>query len=104
VSTSLPISTLWRAFSTRTGNLFSLLIRFSLRRLSHPSSVTVRAPILPLKFAFLFEIYEKYGLIPNMFPEGENTGRYNTADATLWYFHAIERYLLATGDRDTLLQ
>jgi predicted glycogen debranching enzyme len=28
---------------------------------------------------------------------------YHTADATLWYFHAIEKYLAATGDRDTLL-
>ena len=27
---------------------------------------------------------------------------YHTADATMWYFHAIERYLAATGDRDTL--
>src|SRR5436853_1724777 len=43
--------------------LFSLLIRFSLPPLSHPSSVTVSAPNLPLKFAFLFEIFEKYGLI-----------------------------------------
>ena len=24
------------------------------------------------------------------------------ADATMWYAHAIERYLAATGDRDTL--
>jgi predicted glycogen debranching enzyme len=27
---------------------------------------------------------------------------YNTADATLWYFHAMDRYLEATGDRVTL--
>jgi len=43
-------------------------------------------------------------LIPNMFPEGENKGLYHTADATLWYFHAIEKYLAATGDRETLVQ
>jgi predicted glycogen debranching enzyme len=51
-----------------------------------------------------FGHYIRDGLIPNMFPEGANKGRYNTADATLWYFHAIEKYLAATGDRDTLIQ
>jgi predicted glycogen debranching enzyme len=49
-----------------------------------------------------FAHYIRDGLIPNMFPEGEREGRYHTADATLWYFHAIDRYLAATGDRDTL--
>ncbi|HEY2380003.1 MAG TPA: amylo-alpha-1,6-glucosidase [Terriglobia bacterium] len=51
-----------------------------------------------------FSHYIRNGLIPNMFPEGENKGLYHTADATLWYFHAIEKYLAATGDRDTLSQ
>ena len=39
------------------------------------------------------------GLIPNHFPEGQHTGLYNTADATLWYFHALDRYVAASGDR-----
>src|SRR5204862_2121381 len=51
-----------------------------------------------------FAHYIKDGLIPNMFPEGENQGLYHTADATLWYFHAVEKYLAATADRDTLVQ
>jgi predicted glycogen debranching enzyme len=42
------------------------------------------------------------GLIPNLFPEHEKQGLYHTVDATLWYFHAIDRYLSATGDRETL--
>src|SRR5262249_38987930 len=42
------------------------------------------------------------GLIPNMFPEREQEGLYHTADATLWYFHAIHGYREATGDRTTL--
>ena len=46
--------------------------------------------------------YVKDGLIPNMFPEGQNEGLYHTADATLWFFHAMDRYLQATGDRLTL--
>ncbi len=42
------------------------------------------------------------GLVPNLFPEGQREGLYHTADATLWYFHAVERYLEATGDEHTL--
>jgi glycogen debranching enzyme len=42
------------------------------------------------------------GLLPNLFPEGEREGLYHTADATLWLFHAIERYLAKTGDRPLL--
>src|SRR5438093_2894071 len=49
-----------------------------------------------------FAHYIRDGLIPNMFPEREQKGLYHTADATLWYFHAIEKYIQATGDRDTL--
>jgi len=44
------------------------------------------------------------GLIPNLFPEGEQQGLYHTADATLWFFHALHRYVEATGDRGTLKQ
>jgi predicted glycogen debranching enzyme len=49
-----------------------------------------------------FAYYIRDGLIPNLFPEGERHGLYHTADATLWYFHAIDRYLSITGDRETL--
>jgi predicted glycogen debranching enzyme len=49
-----------------------------------------------------FAHYAREGLIPNMFPDGSNQGLYHTADATLWFFHAVERYLRATGDRTTL--
>jgi predicted glycogen debranching enzyme len=41
------------------------------------------------------------GLLPNMFPEGENEGLYHTADATLWFFHAVSRYEALTGDTQT---
>ena len=49
-----------------------------------------------------FAHYVRDGLIPNMFPDGEREGLYHTADATLWFFHAIERYTIATGDAETL--
>jgi predicted glycogen debranching enzyme len=49
-----------------------------------------------------FAHHVRDGLIPNLFPEGLDEGRYHTADATLWFFHAIDRYLTATGDRELL--
>ena len=49
-----------------------------------------------------FARYVEDGLIPNMFPEGETAGLYHTADATLWFFHALDRYLAVTKDRLTL--
>ena len=49
-----------------------------------------------------FAHYVRDGLIPNLFPEGEDEGLYHTADATLWFFHALHRYVHVTGDRATL--
>jgi predicted glycogen debranching enzyme len=49
-----------------------------------------------------FANYVKDGLIPNLFPEGGQEGLYHTADASLWFFHAVQRYLDFTGDRTTL--
>jgi predicted glycogen debranching enzyme len=37
-----------------------------------------------------------------MFPEGQKEGLYHTADATLWFFHALQRYVELSGDRLTL--
>ena len=50
----------------------------------------------------LFAHYVRDGLIPNMFPEGEKDGLYHTADATLWFFHAVHRYVQFTNDWTTL--
>ena len=49
-----------------------------------------------------FAYYVRDGLIPNMFPEGKKQGLYHTADATLWFFHALSRYLEYSDDRTTL--
>jgi predicted glycogen debranching enzyme len=49
-----------------------------------------------------FAHYVKEGLIPNMFPEGDREGLYHTADATLWFFHAVDRYVEIARDPDTL--
>ncbi len=47
-----------------------------------------------------FARYVRDGLLPNLFPEGAREARYNTIDATLWYFHALERYSRACASID----
>ncbi len=59
-----------------------------------------------------FSKYIRYGLVPNMFPDGAGEPGYNTVDAALWYFEAVYRYTEKTGDLhivrdklyDTMLQ
>jgi predicted glycogen debranching enzyme len=51
-----------------------------------------------------FAHYIRDGLIPNMFPEGKKDGLYHTADATLWFFHALHRYVEYTNDQHLLTQ
>jgi predicted glycogen debranching enzyme len=38
------------------------------------------------------------GMLPNRFPDGGEAPEYNTVDATLWYFVAIDDYLRSTRD------
>lgn len=47
---------------------------------------------------FTFAKYEKDGLIPNVFPDGDNEPAYNTVDAALWFFQAVYKYIQYTGD------
>jgi predicted glycogen debranching enzyme len=49
-----------------------------------------------------FAHYVQDGLIPNMFPDGASEGLYHTADASLWFFHAVQRHVQLTGARTTL--
>ena len=42
------------------------------------------------------------GMIPNRFPEGNETPDYNTVDATLWFFHAVFGYGQSSGDWETV--
>lgn len=51
-----------------------------------------------------FAHYVRDGLLPNLFPEGERQALYHTVDATLWYFHAIDRYVTVTGDTSLVEQ
>ncbi|MBI5762125.1 MAG: glycogen debranching enzyme family protein [Planctomycetes bacterium] len=45
-----------------------------------------------------FSEHVREGMIPNRFPDYGEAPAYNTVDATLWYIHAIDRYLAYTGD------
>src|SRR6266849_8994895 len=45
-----------------------------------------------------FASFVHQGLIPNRFPDGGEAPIYNTVDATLWMFHALDCYLKTTND------
>lgn len=45
-----------------------------------------------------FAKHVNQGMLPNRFPDGAEEPEYNTVDATLWYFHAIDQYIAASGD------
>lgn len=47
---------------------------------------------------YTFSKYVKDGLIPNMFPDAGHDPLYNTVDAALWYFEAINKYVEYTED------
>jgi predicted glycogen debranching enzyme len=53
----------------------------------------VAAGILRTFAGFLSE-----GMLPNRFPDGGEPPEYNTADATLWFFVAVDEYVRASGD------
>ncbi len=40
-----------------------------------------------------FAKYIKNGIVPNMFPDDGAEPLYNTVDASLWYFYAVDQYL-----------
>lgn len=47
-----------------------------------------------------FAEYCHKGLIPNMFPDQGTEPVYNTVDASLWFFHAVCKYIAYTGDNE----
>lgn len=51
-----------------------------------------------------FARFVSQGMLPNRFPDAGEQPEYNTVDATLWYFHAIDQYVRATGDQVLLAE
>ena len=61
-------------------------------------TLTTKRPEVAADILRTFNRYVQRGMLPNRFPDGDETPEYNTVDATLWYFHAIHHYLIHTGD------
>jgi len=51
-----------------------------------------------------FARFVSEGMLPNRFPDAGEAPEYNTVDATLWYFHALDQYVDATGDRKLVVE
>lgn len=49
-----------------------------------------------------FAAHVSQGMIPNRFPDAGETPEYNTIDASLWFVHAVGRYLDYTRDEETV--
>lgn len=47
---------------------------------------------------YAFSRYIRHGLIPNMFPDAGQEPSYNSVDAALWYFEAVNAFIEYTGD------
>ena len=45
-----------------------------------------------------FAAHVSEGMVPNRFPDGGEQPEYNTIDASLWFIHAIDRYLVSSQD------
>jgi predicted glycogen debranching enzyme len=45
-----------------------------------------------------FAAHLSRGMLPNRFPDAGEAPEYNTVDATLWYFHALDQYVTQSGD------
>ena len=49
-----------------------------------------------------FAAFASDGMLPNRLPERGEAPEYNTVDATLWYFHALNAYVEASADQELL--
>ena len=45
-----------------------------------------------------FAAHVSDGMLPNRFPDGGEAPEYNTVDAALWYFHAVDQYTQYSGN------
>lgn len=51
----------------------------------------------------LFTAHVSEGMVPNRFPDAGEQPEYNTIDASLWFIHAIGRYLTYSNDEARVL-
>jgi predicted glycogen debranching enzyme len=65
-------------------------------------ALTTGRPEVARRILTTFARFVDRGMLPNRFPDGNDSPEYNTVDATLWYFEAIRAYHAATEDDGTL--
>jgi predicted glycogen debranching enzyme len=56
------------------------------------------------KILAAFAASTSMGMLPNRFQDNGEEPEYNNVDGTLWYFIAVYKYLLATGDKQFILE
>ncbi len=61
-------------------------------------TLTTGRPEIARPILRTFAHYLSQGMLPNAFPEANDTPGYNTVDAILWYFEAIRAYTDSTQD------
>jgi predicted glycogen debranching enzyme len=61
-------------------------------------------PELTARILRTFAQFVSEGMLPNRFPDSGEPAEYNTVDATLWYFVAVESCWRATRDRALLAE
>jgi predicted glycogen debranching enzyme len=66
-------------------------------------ALTTGRPEIAATIIRTFARFVSEGMLPNLFPDAGHPPEYNTVDATLWYFVAIDEYLRATGDTALLV-
>jgi glycogen debranching enzyme len=59
-------------------------------------------PEVAKQILITFSHFVSEGMLPNRFPDTGQKPEYNTADAALWYFHAISQYLRYTKDKSLI--
>ena len=67
-------------------------------------TLTTGRPDIAASILRTFARFVSDGLLPNRFPDGAEAPEYNTVDATLWYFVALDEYVRASGDRKLLAE
>ena len=65
-------------------------------------ALATRRPEIARPILKTFARYLSQGMLPNAFPEANDTPGYNTVDAILWYFEAIRAYIETTEDLELL--
>lgn len=66
--------------------------------------LTTGRPELARAVLTTFAAHVDHGMLPNMFPDDGSAPEYNTVDAALWFFQAVQAYMDATEDTSLLEQ